>query len=830
MYQVLRRLFISAFIFFTLFVLQIPSHGQSFSVEVLNKGPFISTAALLEDYDADGDLDIVLTRRSFGSDDGLEWLENDGTGQFPRRPLYDDNSLSIPGDIASCDCNNDGLTDYVITDPGSDGQLFLIQRLEDDTYIKWTLDADIGYDQAVVEDFDGDGDFDIAATGFNLTAINLFINEGAFSFVKSTLPGSVVQPEYIVSEDFDGDGDVDLATDGTTGGLIVYNDGNANFTEGPQLAFADFGLFAADVNNDAVIDILTYNSTGGQAGLYFLDGADNFSPQFIQSFSSLTDIGGDIVAADFDGNGLVDIVRQDRSRAAFYIIYQDDELVFRAELLDANRTDKLGDSHMVAGDIDSDGDIDIFMPENDDDLSWYENIDGKLYRHQPYAEVRSPRVPKIGDVDGDGDLDIVVAIPILSSGDDEIVWYENRGASGYIDWLITDQIGSPYDIELADLDGDGMLDIAATAQSANDVVWLKKSGNDWEVFEIETNANEPEGLVVADLDGNGSNDIIVASTRDDKLYWYENDGAGEFARRIVDPNFPLPKEVEVGDFDGNGTLDIIAISEDELYSVTLFSADNSQNFTRDTLLTGRQPSDIDTGDWNGDGDLDIVVTYNESSTTEPDVDLFENDGSGFFVTTNLGSSIRRTTSVKLVDIDNDSDLDIVTGEESSSSIGIGYNQGGLPIDFQKPYEPITIATFVQGVDAADLDGDGLVDIVATDDQQNRILLLKQENPMNVGTEDESVESIVDEISLEQNFPNPFRYGTQITFNLDISDQVSLAVYDIMGREVAMLINNKKMTAGIHAVVWNPGGLASGTYFYRLYTNDKFVTKKMVFLP
>ena len=820
----LKRFYILILILcFSLAFLQ-QSRGQNFTVDELSGGSFISTATLLDDYDADGDLDIILTRRTFGGADGLEWLENDGTGQFPRRPLYEDDNLSIPGDIATCDCNNDGITDYVVTEPGPDGQLFWLQRLEDDTYIKWTLDADIGYDQAVVADFDGDGDDDVAAVGFHLEAVNLFRNEGAFNFAKITLPGSISQSELIFAEDFDNDGDVDLVTDGTNRGLLFYNEGNGIFTVGPELDITAFGLFVADVNNDSVNDILTYNSMGGQAGLYFLDGANNFLPQFVQTFSSLVDIGGDLVAADFDGNGFIDIVRQNLWGSSLNIVYQDDELVFRTELLDANRMGKLGSSHMVTGDLDLDGDIDLVIPENDGDVSWYENIDGRLYRHQPYAEVRSPRIPKIGDIDGDGDPDIVVAIPLLS-GENEIVWYENRGASGFIDWLITDQIGSSYDLELADFDGDGLLDIASTVQDSNDVVWLKRVGDDWEITRVDSNLNGPEGLAVADVDRNGTNDIIVASTQDDKVYWFSNNGSGGFVRLIVDPNFPLPSEVDAGDFDGNGTIDIVAISNDEMHSVTLFRADGSQNFTRETLITGRTPSDLEVGDWNGDRHLDIVVAYYESSTAEADVDVFINDGTDSFTSSTLVSSIRRATSVKLVDVDNDSDLDIVTGEEATSSMGIGYNQGGVSVDFQKPYEPFSSATFIQGVDAADLDGDGLVDIVATDDQQNRMLLFRQENPTNVSIEELSVERIHDQAILAQNYPNPFKHRTHITFTIDFDGEVSLVVFDIMAREIARLID-ERMYAGSHSVIWDANDLASGTYLYRLSINGRVVTKKL----
>ncbi len=83
-------------------------------------------------------------------------------------------------------------------------------------------------------------------------------------------------------------------------------------------------------------------------------------------------------------------------------------------------------------------------------------------------------------------------------------------------------------------------------------------------------------------------------------------------------------------------------------------------------------------------------------------------------------------------------------------------------------------------------------------------------------------------SLEQNYPNPFNPSTVINFNLTKKEKVSLAVYDIVGREVATLID-KDFTAGFHSVRFNASNLSSGIYFYRLQTEEHSVVKKMVLL-
>ena len=81
-------------------------------------------------------------------------------------------------------------------------------------------------------------------------------------------------------------------------------------------------------------------------------------------------------------------------------------------------------------------------------------------------------------------------------------------------------------------------------------------------------------------------------------------------------------------------------------------------------------------------------------------------------------------------------------------------------------------------------------------------------------------------ALDQNYPNPFNPVTKITYALPKSGNVQLKVYDILGREVAVLVNEVKQ-AGIHNVDFNATNLASGIYFYTLKSGDFYAVKKMV---
>jgi hypothetical protein len=98
----------------------------------------------------------------------------------------------------------------------------------------------------------------------------------------------------------------------------------------------------------------------------------------------------------------------------------------------------------------------------------------------------------------------------------------------------------------------------------------------------------------------------------------------------------------------------------------------------------------------------------------------------------------------------------------------------------------------------------------------------------VDVHDMPINSIPSEYSLFQNYPNPFNPSTVISYQLPVISNVTLKVYDILGREVARLINEEK-PAGSHEVQFTGNGLTSGIYFYQLKAGDYSETRKMILL-
>jgi len=109
---------------------------------------------------------------------------------------------------------------------------------------------------------------------------------------------------------------------------------------------------------------------------------------------------------------------------------------------------------------------------------------------------------------------------------------------------------------------------------------------------------------------------------------------------------------------------------------------------------------------------------------------------------------------------------------------------------------------------------------------NNGIILKFTDP-TVGVDDENIIQLSDFV-LEQNYPNPFNPITNIKYTVESGQFVSLKVYDILGNEIATLVNEEK-PAGLYNIEFNAAELTSGVYFYRI-TAGKFVeTKKMILL-
>ncbi|PIR48250.1 hypothetical protein COU80_05475 [Candidatus Peregrinibacteria bacterium CG10_big_fil_rev_8_21_14_0_10_55_24] len=259
-----------------------------------------------------------------------------------------------------------------------------------------------------------------------------------------------------------------------------------------------------------------------------------------------------------------------------------------------------------------------------------------------------------------------------------------------------------------DIDGDLDMDIVSTAFSQNDVTWWENDGS--ETFTEYTIAGSFSGahdVHAIDVDADGDIDVIGAGFVGDQIGWWENDGSENFSEHIIDSNFDGAQGVHAIDVDGDADIDILGAAFGTLFSgeITWWENDGSENFTEHTIDTSFYGGeDVHAIDVDGDSDIDILgATFFASEIT-----WWENDGFENFTKRVIQSGYDGTEDVDGSDVDGDGDIDVLGTSTNLSEITWWENDGS-----ENFTEHTIDAAFngARGVQATDVDGDGDVDVI-----------------------------------------------------------------------------------------------------------------------
>ena len=274
----------------------------------------------------------------------------------------------------------------------------------------------------------------------------------------------------------------------------------------------------------------------------------------------------------------------------------------------------------------------------------------------------------VADLDGDGDLDIVIANEFRPN-----ILLLNDGAGRFTDGSsrIPAVNRDSEDVGIADFDGDGDLDIVVVSEDdrTNELYFNDGAGrftDEGARLPVEGTTN---GVVVADVSGDGFPDILFANNGQDALII--NDGTGNFADETAERlprSADVTQDLELGDVDGDGDLDLIVANEG---ANALYINDGTGRFTDESAARipqrqgGEETREADFGDVDGDGDLDLLFANVAAfvAGADPRNRLLINDGNGMFAdetASRLPAASVSSFDGDLVDVDGDGDLDIVT--------------------------------------------------------------------------------------------------------------------------------------------------------------------------
>lgn len=468
--------------------------------------------------------------------------------------------------------------------------------------------------------------------------------------------------------DLDGDGVPDLAMTRPNEGVVEirYVHAPGVFGRPLTIAVADhpFGIAAADVDGDGKVDLVACGAVAISLLRNHGDGTFDRSDFPAQGTATQNAV-IHCALGDLDGDGRPDLVLS-YNRDAKIAVAHNTGGAFAAPVPYAS--DKPQPWSVALADLDGNGTLDVLVlhsplsiPAGAADIdkgsvSVYLGIgDGTLGSLVTYAAGETARDMVVADLDGDGWLDVATA----AFGDHAVAVLRNDGHGGLLARTAIPVNNTTTALTAGDLDGNGTIDLVVV-RSFDDVVILRNDGHAGftasEVYPLVS-----DQIALADATGDGDLDLYVASNRPQII-------PQEAGRLVVAPQFPdSGRHVVLIDLDGDGRLDAVSASG----SVNILRGLPDGGFASAPGPTASGVFEVAAGDLDGDGDVDlvlggigIVLSRNRGNGTFDPVETINNEDIGGW-------------SVTLADLDGDGDLDLVAARslQLPGTLQVYFNDG-----------------------------------------------------------------------------------------------------------------------------------------------------------
>jgi hypothetical protein len=743
-----------------------------------------------------------------------------------------------------------------------------------------------GATEVYAVDVDGDGDIDVlSASEFN-GKIAWYENNGNESFTSHTITTSADGAWSVYAIDVDGDGDIDVLSASPYDYKIAWyeNEGNENFTSHTITTSADWAksVYAVDVDGDGDIDVLSASVHDNKIAWYENDGNENFTAHTITTGA---DGAYSVYAVDVDGDGDMDVLSASYGDdIAWYENDGNENFTSHTITTSADFA-----TEVYAVDVDGDGDMDVLSASAfDDKIAWYENDGNENFTsHTITTSADGAQSVYAIDVDGDGDIDVLSA----SERDFKIAWYENDGNENFASHTITTNAGLASSVYAVDVDGDGDIDVLSASRTDPNIAWYENlspvPGDLVAYYPFNGNANDESGngndgvvygaSLTTDRFNNQSsayyfngvdnfievlNDPILNPTNFISISaWVAVDDVNKLSQEIISKgadhmdghyrmhytakplqNYPDHRFhgliTRIGDnyysmlfmgdyplqnqwyhivmvYNGNSLIAYLNGYQEEILSVSGNLFQNDANLYIGKHMNASYP-------YYFSGKIDEIRIYDYALSEAEILDLYQEGGWG----TNNTISVLSPNGGEVWGMGTEqfitwSSIDIIDVKiEFSSNNGASWELVNESVPSTGIYSwNVPDVHTIQGViKISDVTDEDVFDI------SDGVFTIE---PVT-GMEDENNKLIPDKYILSQNHPNPFNPTTKIKYALPDPGLVTIRVYDVLGNEVAILVN-ERMEEGRYEATLDASSLSSGVYIYHMRVNDFIDTKKMILL-
>ena len=664
--------------------------------------------AAFGDYDGDGDLDLALSGATASGIGTLKLYENSGgsfTEDLSQTALLAENLRYSA--IAWGDLDNDGDLDLIASgittagnprtvlfrngriDAGRTGSplggfpIFAVDEPNSDRLIN------LYGGRLAWGDLDGDGDLDLAATGYGTDGSRqavIYLNEPLGTLVQDTGNTDLtpVSGGDLAWADYDNDGDTDLVLSGWNASweatLQLFTNAAGILREDRFFsATRVVGSIAwADFDNDGDLDLaVTGHSNTSEPATYI---ARN-EPLGSLAEDPAVDLpglrGGDVAWADSDGDGDLDLVLSGETATGERQtgIYTLSGVVANAP---PQAPDRPGDPVVTGGGLALNWNDGQDVESGSSALTYVLRIGTSSGSHDVFSGVVSTGGSNVGSA-----KTVRLAIPLAR----DTYFWTIRAVDGGLTtsdesqeerFRVQDLVGSDQNLRplqngkmaWADYDDDGDADLLLSGldidRRARSILYENQTGRLIENSDITLQGVIDGDAAWGDFDNDGDLDLLltggdVAGNRFTHLY---RNRQGDFALNVA--NFQILPQMsqsaaEFGDVDNDGDVDLVLMGQVAGERRTLLFRNDDEQFVEvvDASLTPTDNGDLAWGDYDNDGDLDLAVTGQQSNAGAAAVDLYRNDPTG-----TLSVDARSTlpsllaSTVAWGDYDSDGDLDL----------------------------------------------------------------------------------------------------------------------------------------------------------------------------
>ena len=509
--------------------------------------------------------------------------------------------------------------------------------------------------------------------------------------------------------------------------------------------FGPRSFAVGDLDGDGDLDILVGDSFFGSPGISVLknNGDQTFAAPVYYSLP-LNQVVGEVALSDFDSDGDLDAfatIRGDFDQMTKIKVWRNNgDGTFAAPI---EFTTGQGPAGIVIADFTGDGKPDVITAN-------YGGSSISLLRHNGLNGQQAGFLPPVSfnatnhaekiaaaDVNGDGILDVVVGETVDIGPLATLAVMINTGNGNFAAPVIYDaapggRFGSTA-VALADLDNDGDVDLIggglySTGSLDNGAVTIRRNNGSGTFGAAEiilfTNPNfvpNPKEITTGFINGDGFADIVAAVPSGRAIEGFvvvNSNGSGGFNTPVYYEASQQTFDVAIVDLDNDGDGDVITLANSSA-AVTVHENLGNGSFPVLPRYEVASLSDaVESADIDNDGDIDIVVNGEvDIASLDPVVKILKNNGNGTFAPAIDYTPTRNFADMKLRDINGDGFVDLIfapDGNYPPYHFGTALNLGN------GTFAPTVVTeVFSCGdgtIDAADLDGDGDLDIVLTEEE------------------------------------------------------------------------------------------------------------------